>query len=177
MEREKITKKEIKEVLIENKGLLRRYGVKKMGLFGSYVKGWQKEDSDIDILVEVEGISLLDFVALELKLSEILGRKIDLVSIKALKPYIKPYILKEVEYIEGLQTLPAGYNGSNKKITKYTDEEDFETFIKDDKTVDAVIRNLEIIGEAVKNIPEEVKEEYPDIRWKDIAGMRDKLIQ
>lgn len=102
MEREKITKKEIKEVLIENKGLLRRYGVKKMGLFGSYVKGWQKEDSDIDILVEVEGISLLDFVALELKLSEILGRKIDLVSIKALKPYIKPYILKEVEYIEGL---------------------------------------------------------------------------
>lgn len=63
-----------------------------------------------------------------------------------------------------------------RKITKYTDEEDFETFIKDDKTVDAVIRNLEIIGEAVKNIPEEVKEEYPDIRWKDIAGMRDKLI-
>ncbi len=102
MKREKITKKGIKEVLIKNKDLLRRYGVKKIGLFGSYVKGEQKEDSDIDFLVEVEGISLLDFIALEFKLSEILGKKIDLVSIKALKPYIKPYILKEVEYIEGL---------------------------------------------------------------------------
>lgn len=102
MKREKITKKGIKEVLIKNKDLLRRYGVKKIGLFGSYVKGMQKEDSDIDFLVEVEGISLLDFIALEFKLSEILGKKIDLVSIKALKPYIKPYILKEVEYIEGL---------------------------------------------------------------------------
>ena len=102
MEREKITKKGIKKVLIKNKDILRRYGVKKIGLFGSYVKGEQKEDSDIDFLVEVEGISLLDFIALEFKLSEMLGKKIDLVSVKALKPYIKPYILKEVEYIEGL---------------------------------------------------------------------------
>lgn len=102
MKREKITKKGIKKVLIKNKDLLRRYGVKKIGLFGSYVKGEQKEDSDIDFLVEVEGISLLDFIALEFKLSEMLGKKIDLVSVKALKPYIKPYILKEVEYIEGL---------------------------------------------------------------------------
>ena len=102
MKREKITKKGIKKVLIKNKDMLRRYGVKKIGLFGSYVKGEQKEDSDIDFLVEVEGISLLDFIALEFKLSEMLGKKIDLVSVKALKPYIKPYILKEVEYIEGL---------------------------------------------------------------------------
>ena len=44
----------------------------------------------------------MDFVGLELKLSEIFGRKVDLVSAKALKPYIKPYILRDVEYLEGL---------------------------------------------------------------------------
>ncbi|PIX24611.1 MAG: hypothetical protein COZ69_05670 [Deltaproteobacteria bacterium CG_4_8_14_3_um_filter_45_9] len=101
-ERGKLVKEEIQRVLSENKDLLKGYGVKKIGLFGSYVRGQQREDSDIDVLVEVEGISLLDFVGLELKLSEILGRKVDLVSAKALKPHVKPYILEEVEYLEGL---------------------------------------------------------------------------
>jgi len=50
-----------------------------------------------------------------------------------------------------------------RKIKKHTAKEDFETFIGDDKTVD-------------KNIPEGIREKYPDIRWRDIAGMRDKLI-
>ncbi|MFQ6072861.1 MAG: DUF86 domain-containing protein, partial [Methanosarcinales archaeon] len=44
------------------------------------------------------------------------------------------------------------------------------------KTIFAVIRAIEIIGEAVKNIPEDVKKEYPEIAWREIAGMRDKLI-
>ena len=102
MKQEKVIKEEIKKILTENKDLLKSYRVKRIGLFGSYVKGQQREDSDIDVLVEVEGLSLLDFVGLELRLSEIFGKKVDLVSVKALKPYIKPYILKEVEYLEGL---------------------------------------------------------------------------
>jgi len=53
---------------------------------------------------------------------------------------------------------------------------DFESFIKDRKTVNAVIRSLEVMGEAVKNIPRNMKDKYPDIPWKRIAGMRDKLI-
>lgn len=52
----------------------------------------------------------------------------------------------------------------------------YEDFIKDKKTVYAVIRALEIVGEAVKKIPENVRERYPGIPWKEIAGMRDKLI-
>ena len=102
MKQEKVIKEQIKKILTENKDLLKSYRVKRIGLFGSYVKGQQREDSDIDVLVEVEGLSLLDFVGLELRLSEIFGKKVDLVSVKALKPYIKPYILKEVEYLEGL---------------------------------------------------------------------------
>ena len=52
----------------------------------------------------------------------------------------------------------------------------FEEFCADDKTSSAVIRKFEIIGEATKNIPDQIKEKYPQIPWKDIAGMRDKLI-
>jgi uncharacterized protein with HEPN domain len=52
----------------------------------------------------------------------------------------------------------------------------YEEFAKDDKTVFAVIRAIEIIGEAVKNIPEDIRKEYPEIPWKGMAGMRDKVI-
>lgn len=51
-----------------------------------------------------------------------------------------------------------------------------EAFERDRKTQDAVIRNLEIIGEAVKNLPVELTEKYTEIPWKNIAGMRDRLI-
>ena len=52
----------------------------------------------------------------------------------------------------------------------------FEEFTEDRKTQYAVIRALEIIGEATKNIPYEMRDKYPSIPWKDLAGIRDKLI-
>ena len=52
----------------------------------------------------------------------------------------------------------------------------YEEFIRDDKTAFAVVRALEIIGEAVKNIPDGLRKKYPEIPWNDMAGMRDKLI-
>lgn len=52
----------------------------------------------------------------------------------------------------------------------------YDEFAKDAKTVYAVIRAIEVVGEAVKNIPDRVRNEYPDIPWRNMAGMRDKLI-
>ena len=52
----------------------------------------------------------------------------------------------------------------------------FEDFKKDRKTVNAVVRSIEVIGEASKNIPTEIKTRYPGVPWKKMAGMRDKLI-
>lgn len=52
----------------------------------------------------------------------------------------------------------------------------FETFLEDDKTSSAVIRKFEIICEAVKNLPDTIREKYPQVPWRQMAGMRDKLI-
>lgn len=65
---------------------------------------------------------------------------------------------------------------SIKHIEEYTEEKTKDDFLKSVPLQDMVIRRLEIIGEAVKNLPQEFKEKYSDIPWRKIAGMRDKLI-
>lgn len=65
---------------------------------------------------------------------------------------------------------------ATEEVEGFTQGMDFEIFVRDRKTINAVIRSLEVMGEAAKKIPEEVRRRYPDIPWKRIAGMRDKLI-
>ncbi|BAL81633.1 HepT-like ribonuclease domain-containing protein [Caldisericum exile] len=62
------------------------------------------------------------------------------------------------------------------RIKNYTKDIDFGTFIAKTEKQDAVLRNLEIIGEAVKNISPEIKNKYSVVNWKSIAGLRDKVI-
>lgn len=61
-------------------------------------------------------------------------------------------------------------------IETYTKGLTYESFVSDRKTIDAVIRNFEVIGEATKNVPLSVRRKYPQVPWRDMAGMRDKLI-
>ena len=61
-------------------------------------------------------------------------------------------------------------------IETFVDDMSYEEFIKDRKTLNAVVRSIEIIGEASKSIPEAMKAKYKDLPWKKMAGMRDKLI-
>jgi uncharacterized protein len=77
--------------------LQKKFKVKSIGFFGSYVRGEQKNSSDVDVLVEfAEPIGLFEFMALEYYLSDLLDVKVDLVSKKALKPHIGERILEEV---------------------------------------------------------------------------------
>lgn len=75
--------------------VLKKYKVKRAGLFGSFSRGQGNEQSDVDLLVEVDAnTSLLEFVAIKHELEDILGREVDLVEYEALKPAIRDEILK-----------------------------------------------------------------------------------
>ncbi|OIN96572.1 nucleotidyltransferase [Candidatus Desantisbacteria bacterium CG1_02_38_46] len=97
------TTRKIEKILKEHKkDIKKKYEVKKIGIFGSYIRGEEKRRSDLDILVEFEKnakIDLLGFINLGNYLSNLLGRRVDLVEKKCLKPYIGRRILQEVVYV------------------------------------------------------------------------------
>lgn len=77
--------------------LRQRYRLREMGVFGSYVRGEQREDSDLDVLVEFDdGTTLLDYAGLQMELSDALGLRVELANKKTLKPRIGRTILAEV---------------------------------------------------------------------------------
>jgi uncharacterized protein len=96
-----IVKSDIINFLRSNKERINSYGVQKIGLFGSFVKNEQKNESDIDILVEFNSGNLTyeNYIGLAYFLEDNLDRKIDLITSDSLSPYIGPQILKEVEYV------------------------------------------------------------------------------
>src|SRR4051794_5610048 len=63
-----------------------------------------------------------------------------------------------------------------RKIHRYTMDLSQEAFSGDERTIDAVVRNLEVIGEAIKKAPVKIRSKYPEVEWKKIAGLRDILI-
>ncbi|MDN5940491.1 MAG: DUF86 domain-containing protein [Nitrospira sp.] len=65
---------------------------------------------------------------------------------------------------------------ATRKITSYTGSLSKAAFLGDEKTIDAVVRNLEVIGEAVKKLPEDIRAQHSSVEWKKIAGLRDILI-
>lgn len=91
----------IKRILKRRKmDLAREYRVKSIGIFGSYVRGRQKKNSDLDVLVEFRRpIGLIKFMSLENRLTGLVGIKVDLVSKDALKPHIGKHILRETVYL------------------------------------------------------------------------------
>lgn len=92
---------EIQEVLQRHKHSFReQYGLIEIGIFGSYVRGEQNEESDLDILVELEKpVGFVKFLRLENALSQLLGIRVEMVTRKALKPHIGKRILQEVRYV------------------------------------------------------------------------------
>ncbi len=94
------TKQEIFSTIQKNKEQIRQLGVKRLGLFGSFVREEQNAGSDIDFLVEFEPDQKTfdNLVRLSFTLKKMFNLPVELVTPESLSPYIKPYILKEVEY-------------------------------------------------------------------------------
>jgi len=99
-----LTASEILKKLKENREKIRKFGVKRIGLFGSYIRNEQKKESDIDVLVEFEkGKKTFDnYMDLKFFLEDLFQCKVDLVIVDALKTDLKPIILRSVKYVEGL---------------------------------------------------------------------------
>jgi len=87
-------------VIKDHRPRLRALGVSRLGLFGSFVRGEQRPDSDVDFLVEfVPGQKTFDhFMTLGFLLEDLLQRRVELVTPESLSPYIAPHVLREVEY-------------------------------------------------------------------------------
>jgi hypothetical protein len=95
-----LTKDEILRKLEESRGEIEGYGVRRIGLFGSYVRNEQKVDSDVDLLVEFdEGQkSFSNYMDLRIFLEELFGCRVDLVIAEDVKPLLRPDITREVVY-------------------------------------------------------------------------------
>jgi len=90
--------KNISLILLKKKSIpiLKRYGVSRAAVFGSFARNQMRRSSDIDILIDIKkDISLLDFVGLKLEIEEVLGKKVDLVEYETIKPLIKERIIRE----------------------------------------------------------------------------------
>ncbi len=95
------TKQELLTLLIQHQQQLKTLGVKRLGLFGSFVRNEATPSSDVDFLVEFElGQKKFDnFMNLSFLLEDLLQRRIELITPESLSPYLAPYILKEVEHV------------------------------------------------------------------------------
>ena len=95
-------KEEVMSCLRAHKDVIRHFGVKRLGLFGSFVRNAQNEQSDVDLLVEfLPGKKTFrNFIGLAFFLEDLLQRKVELVTAESLSPYLKSSILNEVESVE-----------------------------------------------------------------------------
>ena len=89
------------DLLLSNQQALLKFGVKRLGVFGSFVKGEIKEGSDVDFFIEFfyEYKTLKNFIALAGYLKELSGRRIEIITPQSLNPFIGKHITQEVEYV------------------------------------------------------------------------------
>jgi len=95
------TKRDVLNTLRQNSARLQALGVKRLGLFGSFVREEQRSASDIDLLVEFQpGKKTFDnFMELSFLLEDLFRRRVELVTTESLSPYLGPHILREVQYV------------------------------------------------------------------------------
>jgi predicted nucleotidyltransferase len=105
------TKERVFALLQDHQNHIRQFGVKRLGLFGSFVRQQQDAESDVDVLVEFEPErkTFDAFMQLAAFLEDLFERRVELVTFESLSPYIGPYILKEIEYVDFDTGLPASY--------------------------------------------------------------------
>lgn len=169
-------KQKIITLLKEHQKEIKNFKIQKISIFGSVARDEETSKSDIDILIKFSGPATFDlYMDLKFFLEDLLERRVDLVTEDSLRPEVRPSVEKDLIRVAWISLLYQRRQACE-KIIRYTDSLDFKTFCADEVKYDAVIRNLEIIGEAAKYLPQEVRASYPNVDWKKVAGLRDILI-
>ena len=96
----RLTGSDIRASLRNQKAILRKFGVVRIGLFGSYARGDQKISSDIDFLVEFERPDFDNFMNLVFFLEDLFGKRVEVITNGNISPYLRPFIEKEVQWYE-----------------------------------------------------------------------------
>ncbi|MBI2569530.1 MAG: nucleotidyltransferase family protein [Candidatus Schekmanbacteria bacterium] len=105
------TKGQVLSLLQEHHNTIRAFGVRRLGLFGSFVREQQRRESDVDMLVEFEpGAKTFDaFMQLAFFLEALFGRRVELLTLESLSPHIGPHILRELTYVNFDETLSSAH--------------------------------------------------------------------
>ena len=178
---------------------LESLGVQSLALFGSVVRAEAHSESDVDLLVQFQKpstVSLMKFVEVQQTLERILGVPVDLIQPENLKPNLKERILAEAvivfpatkpssgpplcermpskDWRERVQDMVDAID----KIERYCQGQTYESFQLDELRVDAVIRNITILGECASTeaIPMELQNRHPEVPWGTIKGFRNLIV-
>ena len=183
-------------ILRDHEAELRDRGVTRLALFGSTVRGDARGDSDVDVLVDIDqdrDFSLFDLSGLRHYLCDILGRDVEVARRTALTPFLKDNILAEAVEIYpyfGRRLAPSKGGSMPKRSPHQRLQDMLDAIIETDaflseKSFDdyratvmlrkSVERNVEIISEASRHLPDDLKARHSDIPWKDIANIGDVL--
>ena len=153
--------------------LAQEFGVTRLALFGSYARGDQREDSDVDVLVEVAPSIGLRFVDLADRIEALVGVRSDVVSRRASRPANGPISSRNWSMSDRpVDLLIEDILERIRRIGRYTRDLDHDAFVQDEKTVDAVVRSLGVIGEAARRVPQSSRIAIPEssgVRSSDYA--------
>ncbi len=146
--------------------------MQRIGLFGSFQSGEPDEKSDVDLLVEFapREKSFDNFMAVSFLLEDELERPVELVTREALSPHVGPHILRSVEYVFASHCVGSPVSDRDRPRGTLGAVSEDETLKR------AFVRSIEVIGEATKNLSVDLRNRYPDVEWRAMAGMRDQLI-
>ncbi len=176
-----------------------RASIKRVSLFGSFLHGDARADSDIDLLLETNRtLSLFQLIELQERLSQQLGRPVDLVEKNSLDKYIKETVLAEARtlYEQGNPTMTLRDSGDLappqkqinrdrlhllhiqdgiKKIEQYSQNLDYAHFARQEAVFDAILMQLIVIGEAAQSLSQDFREKHHSLPWQQIVGLRHKI--
>lgn len=185
------------DILTRHRDQIRSLGVKRLALFGSTARNQSRPDSDVDLLVEMDRrrrrIAWNPFSDVEDYLGGLLGRPVDISTWSTLKPFHRDNILAEAIEVYPRPTRPANYPPEDvvpersprqrlqdmldaiEAVLKYSEERSFADYLSDWLFRNAVERAVEVISEASRHLPEELRAPYPHIPWQKIRDIGNVL--